>query len=427
MITTKELLLEREIKGLKFISYFRLFFVFANISITMIVAKSLMEIVAVGLISLISFLATFYFIYLLKQKRNLSFIGIMSAILDVCVLACLPYIWHESVGGDTVSRAYMLKAPTYVSMYFAILIIHSFTIRPQYPLIIACGVTFFSLILFFYAKQDTRTIISSDFVTHMLGSTVSGEFYFSTLLTFVFAGLILSFFTYQSRKLIYEAVNLEVAKMQVSRYFSPNVFDKIATSDESLVNSSGRKQDVAVMFTDIRDFTTLSESLKPEDVVELLKEYHAKMVNIIFENGGTLDKFIGDGIMATFGTPDSKPDDAYRAVIAGLTMKKALVELNADRKKKSLSELRIGIGIHFGSVIAGNIGTENRMEYTVIGDTVNLASRIESKCKELKTDFLISETVNAQLNDRIPTRNVGEHSVKGKSQVVTLYEVMSIS
>lgn len=106
MITTKELLLEREIKGLKFISYFRLFFVFVNISITMIVAKSLMERVAVGLISIISFIATFYFIYLLKQKRNLSFIGIIGAILDVCVLACLPYIWHESVGGDSVSSLY---------------------------------------------------------------------------------------------------------------------------------------------------------------------------------------------------------------------------------------------------------------------------------------------------------------------------------
>jgi adenylate cyclase len=290
MITTKELLLQREIKGLKFISYFRLFFVFANITITMVVAKSQMERITVGIISIISFFFTFLFIYRLNLKRNLYFIGVMSAILDVCLLASLPFIWYESVGGDSISRAYMLKAPTYVSMYFAILIIHSFTIRPQYPLIITGGVTFFSTVLFFYAKQDNRTIISNDFVTHMLGNTVSDQFYFSTLLTFVFSGLILAFFTYQSRKLIYEAVHLEVAKLQISRYFSPNVFDKISSADESLANSSGRKQEVAVMFTDIRDFTSLSEKLKPEEVVELLKQYHARMVNIIFENGGTLDK-----------------------------------------------------------------------------------------------------------------------------------------
>jgi len=425
MITTKELLLEREVKGLKFISYFRLFFVVANISITMIVGKSLMERMVVGIISIISFVATFYFIYLLKQKRNLGLVGIISAILDVCLLACLPYIWHESVGGDSISRVYMLKAGTYVSMYFAILIIHSFTIRPMYPLIITGGVTATSTFLFFYAKQDSRMIISSDFVTHLLGNTVSAEFYFSTLLTFVFSGLILAFFTYQSRKLIYEAVNLEVTKIQVSRYFSPNVFDKITTADDNLVNSSGRKQEVAVMFTDIRDFTSLSETLKPEEVVELLKEYHAKMVNIIFENDGTLDKFIGDGIMATFGTPDPKPDDAYRAVVAGIQMKKALLELNLVRSKNGLTAIRQGIGIHFGSVIAGNIGTENRMEYTVIGDTVNLASRIESKCKDLQTDFLISESVKEKLNERIPTRNLGLHSVKGKTESVVLYEVLS--
>lgn len=425
MISTKELLLERELKGLRFISYFRIFFVLANISITIIVGKSLMERIVVGIISLISFLATFYFTYLLKQKKRLALVGIMSAILDVALLASLPYIWYESVGGNLISRAYMLKAQTYVSMYFAILIIHSFTIRPLYPLIITLGVSLSSLYLFYHAMQDGRTIISNDFITHMLGSTVSGEFYFSTLLTFVFSGLILAFFTYQSRKLIYEAVTLEKAKMQVSRYFSPNVFDRITTTDENMLTSSGRKQDVAVMFTDIRDFTTLSETLKPEEVVELLKEYHAKMVNIIFENGGTLDKFIGDGIMATFGTPDPKSDDAYRAVIAGVEMKKALTDLNSERKKRGQVEIRQGIGIHFGSVIAGNIGTENRMEYTVIGDTVNLASRIESKCKELKSDFLISESVKEKLSQRIPTRYLGLHSVKGKTESVALYEVLS--
>lgn len=426
MKTTQELLLDREIKGLKFICYYRIFFVAVYVGITWIVAKSTMERVVVALINLISFLFTMYFFYLLKKKKHLLFIGIASAIIDVVILACLPYIWHQSVGGDAVSRSYVLKSPSHIAVSYVILIIHSFAIRPLYPIIVAAGLCLSSVGHLLYALSDPRTVISADYVTFMLGSTINMEFFVTNLFTFIAAGFILAFYTYNSRKLIFEAINLEKAQMQVSRYFSPKIFEKIAGSDDTLFSLIGRKQEVAVMFTDIRDFTALSETMKPEEVVELLKSYHAKMVNIIFQNGGTLDKFIGDGIMATFGTPDSKPDDAYRAVWTGLEMRKALQELNRERETKGLNEIKMGIGIHFGNVIVGNIGTESRMEYTVIGDTVNLASRIESKCKELKTDFLISDSVRSFLDDKIKTIDRGKHSVKGKTEAVNLFEVIGI-
>ncbi|HMV45191.1 MAG TPA: adenylate/guanylate cyclase domain-containing protein [Leptospiraceae bacterium] len=424
MITTKELIQDREIKGLRFISYFRLFFVFSNVGFTLVVGKSVMERVVVGIISLLSILFLVYFHFLLKEKRKLGFVGATSALFDTIILIITPYIWHQSVGGDLVSRAYILKSPSFIGMCYVILIIHGFfAIRPLHPLIISFGVSLGWVSFLVFALQDPRVVISSDFVSYMLGDTISMEFFITFLFSFSLSGLFLSFYTYQSRKLIFEAVNLEKAKMQVSRYFSPNVFNKITTTEENLLTALARNQKVAVMFTDIRDFTSISESLSPEEVVQLLKEYHARMVNIIFQFGGTLDKFIGDGIMATFGTPEAQPDDAYRAVLAGIEMKRALAELNLQRSKKNLPIIRQGIGIHFGNVIAGNIGTENRMEYTVIGDTVNLASRIESKCKELSTDFLISDAVNSELQGRIPTNFKGEHTVKGKSISVSLYEV----
>lgn len=424
MISTQELLLKREIKGLKFISYFRLFFVFSNVGFTLIVGKSLMERVTVGIISLLSVLLLIYFHVLLKQRRKVVFIGITGALFDTLVLVVTPFIWYHSVGGEIIPRAYILKSPSFIGMSYVILIIHGFfAIRPFAPLIIAFGISGGWIGFLYFVLQDPRTIVSSDFVSYMLGNTISMEFYITFLFSFLASGLFIGFYSYQSRKLIYEAVNLEKAKMQVSRYFSPNVFEKITTTENTLLSSVARNQQVAVLFTDIRDFTSISESLSPEEVVMLLKEYHAKMVDIIFQNGGTLDKFIGDGIMATFGTPEPKPDDAYRAVLSGIQMKRALHMLNEERSKKNLPLLRQGIGIDYGKVIAGNIGTENRMEYTVIGDTVNLASRIESKCKDLKVDFLISETVKNELNGRIPVRFMGEHTVKGKAQSVNLYEV----
>ena len=147
------------------------------------------------------------------------------------------------------------------------------------------------------------------------------------------------------------------------------------------------------------------------------------MVEVVFGFGGTIDKFIGDAIMVTFGTPDPSDDDAERSVRAGLAMNTALAELNADRECRGLAKIRHGIGIHFGSVIAGNIGTEDRLEYTVIGDTVNVASRIQDACKSVGKAFLISDAVKTRLPPDIEVQPLPEQRVKGRQAPVQIYAV----
>ena len=152
---------------------------------------------------------------------------------------------------------------------------------------------------------------------------------------------------------------------------------------------------MTILFTDIRSFTTISETMDPQNLVGLLNEYFTEMVAIVMDEDGVVDKYIGDAIMAVFGAPVPKPDDAVNAVRAAVRMRRALRDLNERLVSRGLSPLRTGIGIHTGEVVAGNIGSERRMEYTVIGDAVNLASRLESSTKELGVNVLISEDTYA--------------------------------
>ncbi len=182
------------------------------------------------------------------------------------------------------------------------------------------------------------------------------------------------------------------------------------------------KQVVTVLFSDIRGFTSMSERMEPEAVVSFLNDYLQRMVDIVFDEGGIVDKFIGDAVMAVFGAPFPKPDDAVRAVRAGHRMLEELDRFNADQALIGGVNIRIGIGIHTGPVIAGNIGSDKKMEYTVIGDTVNIASRIESLCKEYKTEFLITQACFDATRKRVMVRPIGPVSVKGKENTLMVYE-----
>ena len=204
------------------------------------------------------------------------------------------------------------------------------------------------------------------------------------------------------------------------RYFAPDLAKQIAEHGEQ-VKLGGDKKPVVIFFSDIRGFTPMTENMAPLDVASLLGEYFNEMVEIVFRHGGTLDKFIGDAIMALWGAPLASADDADKAMRAAIDMQRALVALNEHWKATGKPEIAIGIGINFGEVFAGNIGSEQRMEYTVLGDAVNTASRLCSNAG--RGEIMISEPLFQRLKNPPPVESREPIKVKGKSRPVPIYHV----
>lgn len=185
----------------------------------------------------------------------------------------------------------------------------------------------------------------------------------------------------------------------------------------------GSRKEVTVFFSDIRDFTKFSEGHSPEQVVAMLNEYFEIMVSIINKYNGVVDKFIGDAIMAAWGIPEATGEDSTHAVLACLEMRQKLNELNLKRQARGETPIKIGVGLHHGSVISGNIGSDERMEFTVIGDAVNTASRIEASTKSFGVDLLVSDDIVARLTRKFMLVEAGRVEVKGKSKPLSLYQV----
>jgi len=207
------------------------------------------------------------------------------------------------------------------------------------------------------------------------------------------------------------------------KYMTSTVMDHLLAGKVSL---GGESLEVTILFTDIRSFTTISEKMDPQQLVGLLNEYFTEMVGIVMQEDGVVDKYIGDAIMAVFGAPVPKAEDAVHAVRAAVRMRRALQELNQRLEARGKPALCTGIGIHTGEVVAGNIGSEKRMEYTVIGDAVNLASRLETSTKDLGVNVLISEDTYERTKHVIEARPVREITVKGRKAPVMTYEVLGL-
>jgi adenylate cyclase len=214
-------------------------------------------------------------------------------------------------------------------------------------------------------------------------------------------------------------------KRLFGRYVSRDVFDRLM-ADPSLARLGGERREMSVLFSDIRGFTSASEKQAPEAVVLQLNEYFSAMVAVLFRHYGTLDKFVGDMVMGLFGAPVADPRHADHAVTTAVEMVETLEALNARWRADGRPTVDIGIGINSGEMIAGNIGSETIMSYTVIGDAVNLGSRLESLNKEYGTHILISQATKDRLTIPVTTRLVGEAHVKGRTQGVVVYEVTKI-
>ena len=212
-------------------------------------------------------------------------------------------------------------------------------------------------------------------------------------------------------------------KKLFGQYVSKDVYEHLV-ADPTLARLGGARREMSVLFSDIRGFTSVSEQGEPEAIVQTLNEYFTKMVEIVFAHQGTVDKFVGDMVMALFGAPLADKDHAEHAVRAALDMIDELGRLNAKWHAEGRPQLDIGIGINTGPMIAGNIGSEQIMSYTVIGDAVNLGSRLESLNKTYGTRIIISEATKAQLTGQYDVRPLGDVVVKGKTRPVAIFQVV---
>jgi adenylate cyclase len=212
-----------------------------------------------------------------------------------------------------------------------------------------------------------------------------------------------------------------IERQALERFMSSAIVEKILASPDE-IRLGGENQIATILFADIRGFTRLSERMQPQQIVELLNEFFSEMTDLIFDNGGTLDKYLGDGIMALFGAPWARPDDAQRSVKTAAEMQRALAALNGQWQARGQEPLQMGLGINTGQVTAGNIGCSKRMDYTVIGDAVNLASRLCANAAG--GQILISDSTFREINGRFPARRLESIRVKGKAAPVEIHEIL---
>jgi adenylate cyclase len=241
----------------------------------------------------------------------------------------------------------------------------------------------------------------------------------------VLAGLAVA--VWRSRELVKAAAVSEKARANLARHFSPRVLDELSSREQPF--GAVRRQSAAILFADIRGFTTRCETMEPEEAIAFLRDFHARMEDVIFRHGGTLDKILGDGLLAVFGIPDRGTGDAGDALACAYDMAENVRRWNEEREAQGLFPVHIGIGLHFGPVMTGDVGSERLMTFTVVGDTVNVASRLQSLSKEIGTILVASEALvdavreelkhDAQLVDEL-TR-IGPRQLRGRESETVVY------
>ncbi len=242
---------------------------------------------------------------------------------------------------------------------------------------------------------------------------------------------ILAYGAYRARRLIYDQAEAARERANLARYVAPSMVERLATADRPLGQVGS--VEAAVLFADIKSFTALAEGSGPDATMSLLREFHGRMAKAVFDHGGTLDKFIGDGLMAIFGVPEPRPGDAARALACAASMLDSLDEWNAARTRSGdrLGPIRAGIGLHYGRVIMGDIGGAGRFEFAVIGDTVNVASRLERMTRELDCACVASaeliERARLEGASLAGLKPLGHRDLRGRVDRVALWSGRPLS
>ncbi len=414
-------------------------------------ARSLTLLFGIGLVCLVAFAAYLTIQYFIMPQayidvpRAVAYFAVSIGIQTLLLVSLRRRSWVEAVGvlaavgcgtfaaiiGYMMWRIYASAAPaallTKIPVAAAGITMIAFmtlTLRPLHVVIVGVGVAATLVGFYGLAAHDPATTFISNSAEPYLGPAVSTTRLFVELLCVTGATAGAAVAVFFARRTVGEAMALQRTTNQLSRYFSPEIATNIRKGGDAFLRPGGREQEVVVMFSDLEGFTRACAGLSAAEALAMLSEYQECMVAEIFGAGGTLDKFIGDGIMATFGTPAPAADAADRAVRAARGMMAAMTKLNRERAARRQQPLKQRIGIHAGPAIVGNVGTHQRLEFTVIGDTVNVASRIEEACKRMGKAAMLSAAVVERLTIATAMEAVGPVTLDGQPQPVELYALV---
>jgi adenylate cyclase len=317
---------------------------------------------------------------------------------------------HAHAINTILNQDFLRQTPVYANflIYLGIALLIGF-LQPRVSTVVGFGISlvmllvFIALSLYLFSQQNIVTILPTVLIEQIL----------------IFVAII-------GYRILTEEANVKYIRSTFSKFVSKDVVDELLKNPDNLA-LGGSKREITIFFSDIRGFTTISEALGPEELVRLLNEYLSAMTEIVIEYKGTIDKYMGDAIMAFWGAPVPLEEHAYYACIASLAQMDHLKILQDEWKARGVPVIEIGIGLNSGPAVVGNMGSSHRMEYTCMGDTINLGSRLEGSNKMYGTNIIISEYTYEMVKDKVIARELDLVKVKGKTHPVRIYELLGIT
>ena len=355
-------------------------------------------------------LATLGLTFLQKRQRVDSRLFYVLIAIDFAALS-LALLYSNPLADAADLREKFFESSKF-TFYYIFLVVLAFNYQPRLVLSGGCIGALFWLIgsVWLYVKfeqagslpefRDALAGLVLDPEEDILDTSEWLESRIEEAILFILSAVLLALVVQRSRQLVVRQVHLARERNNLARYFPPSMIDDISRIDTPL--GAPRELIATVLFADIVGFTKWSEGRPSQEVIALLREVHTRFEDCVFKHAGTLDKYMGDGIMATFGTPQPQPDDAANALRCALDLRDSFAEWNASRRTAGLAEVEIAIGMHTGPVVMGDIGSARRLELAVLGDTVNLASRLEGLTRNLDCKIALSEATVEAIRSALP-------------------------
>ncbi len=380
-------------------------------------------------IFLVTGLTQLWLYYRGRALRQAAYLFILVDALALAAVLLLPNPYTAS----EVPAALPLRYPTFL-YFFVLLMQAAFSFRPRLLLWTGlCGAGAWTAgVLWIVTRPGTIIDLPQGVSRAAMRAVYLDENFVSLLkyqneiIVFLLVSAGLALLVRRSRTLVAERAGAERARGNLARYFSPKVVDTLAERDEPL--GRVRRQAVGVLFADLVGFTTMAEEMTPEEVMALLRDFHGRMEEEVFRYSGCLEKFIGDALLATFGVPDPGHRDATDALACARGMRAALAAWNLERETAGLAPLQMGLGLHYGPVVAGDIGSRRSMAFATVGDTTNVTSRLQALTRELRVGLVASSALVAAVEREAADRGLlqgltarGPHVLRGRDTPIELW------